>query len=447
MSFRFGAVISHPTQHHSPVFRELAKVPGLRVRVFYACDHGARESYDPGFHTRFAWDVPLLDGYEYEILRPGFSPRRFGFWEVDSASLPERLEAFRPHALWVHGYGQRLCWRAVRWARGRCAVVFFGDSELLHRRNLAVRAAKRPILGRFFRRCDAFITIGDNNEAYYRHYGVPPEKLFRGAYPVDVARFCRTLEDRPDGRVEVRRRYDLPPDDLVVVALGKLERRKRPQDLVEALSMLPRTVKATALFVGDGPMRADVLERARQKGVADRVKITGFVNQRDVPLVLQAGDLLAVISERDPHPLAVSEALIVGLPVVVSDRVGCVGPTDTARPGVNAIIYRCGEAVELAQAIARVAGDEALRRTMAGASRAIAWTQDASVTVGTVLDIIAALRPPFGGRWGDVQEVTFGQIAQHRRRLAVDIAAWTAAPELSAAPTVVAGAPSPRHGR
>lgn len=247
------------------------------------------------------------------------------------------------------------------------------------------------------------------------------------------------LREGPDGRMEVRRRYDLPRDDFVVVALGKLERHKRPQDLVEALSILRHTVKVTALFVGDGPMRAEVLELAKRRGIEDRVRITGFVNQRDVPLVLRAGDLLAVMSERDAHPLAVSEALIVGLPVVVSDRVGCVGPTDTARPGVNAVIYRCGDALELAHAIARVAGNETLRRTMAAASRAIAWTQDVSVTVGTVLDIIAALRPSFGGRWRDVPELTFGQIAEHRQRLAADAPARAVASVLSSAESLGAG--------
>ena len=64
--FRFAAVISHPIQHYSPVFRALARVPGVAVKVFYFCDHGVRESFDQGFGQAFKWDVPLLDGYAYE---------------------------------------------------------------------------------------------------------------------------------------------------------------------------------------------------------------------------------------------------------------------------------------------------------------------------------------------------------------------------------------------
>jgi glycosyltransferase involved in cell wall biosynthesis len=414
VSFRFAAVMSHPTQHHAPMFRELARVPGLDVKVFYACDHGARESYDPGFAARFAWDVPLLDGYAHEVLRPGFSPRRFGFWETDSAALAAGLDAYAPHAIWVHGYAQRLCWRAVRWARRRSAIVFFGDSELVHRRGLAARAVKRAVLRRFFGRCDAFVTIGDNNEAYYRHYGVPEAKLFRGAYPVDVARFARALRDAD--RADARRRYALPPEELVVVVLGKLEARKRPLDLVEALARLGPGAPVRGLFVGDGPERRAVLAHAERRAVAGRIAVTGFVNQRDVPLALLAGDALAMMSDRDPHPLAVSEALIAGLPILASDRVGCIGPTDTARPGVNAIVYPCGDAGALARAIERLAADAPLRRSMAEASRAIAPSQDVGVTVGTVLRVIAALRPRFAGAWRSVSDADFGSIARHAPR-------------------------------
>ena len=48
---------------------------------------------------------------------------------------------------------------------------------------------KRIVLPRFFQECDGFLTIGDNNEDYYRHYGVPDAKMHRGAFPIDVGRF------------------------------------------------------------------------------------------------------------------------------------------------------------------------------------------------------------------------------------------------------------------
>jgi glycosyltransferase involved in cell wall biosynthesis len=403
---RFAAVISHPIQHYSPVFRALAKVPGLAVKVFYFCDHGIRESFDPGFGQAFKWDVPLLDGYDYEFLRPGYSPASFGFREVDSPDLARRLDDWRPHALWVHGYGQGISWRALRWAkRNGAAVLYFGDSELVHDRSPLARMLKRLALPGFFRRCDAFITIGDNNEAYYRHYGVAPDRLFRGACPVDIGRFVAMREALgPKERHDLRHRFGLSDDAFVVALSGKLIPRKRPLDVAEAIARLqdsPRRV--AALFIGEGPQRAELETRIRQLGIAPWARITGFVNQAEIPQVLAAADALVVASDMDPHPLAVTESLALGHPIISSDRIGCVGPTDTARPGVNALVYPCGDVGALAQAIGALAGDPALYRRMAEASLRLAPTQDVNATVASVLLALRHLRVGrFAARWAEI---------------------------------------------
>ena len=389
--YRFAAVISHPIQHYSPLFRELNKVEGLRVKVFYACDHGIRESFDPGFGATFSWDVPLLDGYEYEFLRQGYSPKKFGFWGVDAQELARKLDEFDPGAVWIHGYGQRICWRALLWARGRARVLYFGDSELLHHRTQTSRIAKRLYLPWFFSRCDAFITIGDNNEAYYRHYGVPHSKMLRGACPVDIERFWTVADSAtPEKRKQVRARHNIPEDAFVVLMSGKLEPHKRPLDLVEALAKANASLgpesSVLSLFIGSGPLRRAIEQKAEALGLKDQVRVTGFVNQAEMPELMLAGDALAVTSERDAHPLVVTEALPFGLPVVISDRVGCVGPTDTARPGENALVYPCGAIQALADSITRLAADSDLRERMGAASRGVAATQDLLVTVQTVLE-------------------------------------------------------------
>ena len=130
---------------------------------------------------------------------------------------------------------------------------------------MAVRLVKQLVVRRHFRRCDAFITVGDNNEAYYKHYGVTAAKMFRGAYPVDVSRFrtALALPDRPS-RGQVRQRFGLPADGLVVISSGKLQPIKRPHDLVEAVAILRRQgVPLYALFVGDGPLRPSLEQRIR----------------------------------------------------------------------------------------------------------------------------------------------------------------------------------------
>ena len=76
---RLAVVISHPIQYFSPLFARLAATPGIDLKVFYCCDWGVREYRDPGFDTSFAWDIPLLDGYEHEFLPIMRRPENLGF--------------------------------------------------------------------------------------------------------------------------------------------------------------------------------------------------------------------------------------------------------------------------------------------------------------------------------------------------------------------------------
>lgn len=381
MAVRLAIVMSHPNQHFSPMFRELAKANEIGLKVFYCCDWGLHDYVDPGFGREFSWDVPLLDGYDSEFLPIRRRPEQLSFMQVDNPQVGQRLDLFRPDWVWVHGYSHRTAWRVRSWAQGRAKVVYFGDSELLSERGWPRRSLKRLVLPWFFRRCDSFITIGDNNEAYYRHYGVSEERMFRGAFPVDVRRFQSSARDfDSQERDRMQARFGLTPDTTTVLFSGKFIPSKRPFDLITACARLHELgLSIQCLYLGAGPLEEKMREEVRTLGLSEAVRFGGFLNQAEMPLALSLGDILAICSERDPHPLAVTEAMAVGNAIVASDRVGCVGPSDAARPQENTLLYKCGDIGELADKLACLVADEHLRRKFGEASRRLAWTQDLSV--------------------------------------------------------------------
>jgi glycosyltransferase involved in cell wall biosynthesis len=184
-------------------------------------------------------------------------------------------------------------------------------------------------------------------------------------------------------------------------------------DLVEAIGKLRgRGTELYALMLGDGPLRQAVEGRISVLGLQNHVRLTGFVNQQEIPLVLDAGDILAMTSEVDPHPLSVTESMIVGHAIVASDRIGCVGPTDSARPGVNALVYPVGDIERLAHCLEQLATDRELLLRMATTSKDRAASQDVSVTVSAVLQAIQSLRPKFAGSWSDVDADCLDKLQQ-----------------------------------
>src|SRR5258708_28093376 len=138
---------------------------------------------------------------------------------------------------------------------------------------------------------------------------------------------------------------------MIVLFCAKLQAWKRPLDLLRAFAAadLPR---AFLVVAGEGPLRPELESAAASLGIADRVRFLGFVNQRQLPAIYRAADLLVLPSEYDAFGLVINEAMLCGCPVVASDRVGAV--RDLIESGQTGFVYRCGDVSELASLLRRL---------------------------------------------------------------------------------------------
>jgi glycosyltransferase involved in cell wall biosynthesis len=397
VTLRLAVVVSHPIQYFAPWHREVARLGEVDLRVFFCCDWGLEDYMDPGFGETVKWDIPLLEGYEHEFLPITRRPKTLGFWEVDNPAVGEALDKFWPDVVQVFGYARRTNWRVASWARRRARpLMIYSDSNASAARSIVRRGLKYPVVRRFYRHVDGALYVGANNRAYHLRYGVPAERLFRGVLPIDRARLLGAVPSRAEARRAVRQRHGVPDEAFVVMYCGKYQPRKRPLDLAGAVSAAARgRAPVWALFVGEGPERA-ALEEFVRAAKAENVVLCGFVNQAEIPSYYAASDALALTSSYEPYGLVVSEAAAFGLPVVVSDQVGCVGDHDAARPGVNAIVYPSGDAARLREAIEALANDRRLYARMAAASAAVALEQDvsgAATALATAARELARLGP------------------------------------------------------
>jgi glycosyltransferase involved in cell wall biosynthesis len=336
---RLAALLTHPIQYFAPLFRTLAAQPGLQLTVYYGSRRGTVPLVDPGFGKAYAWDIPLLEGYRYKFL-PGL------FRETDHTTLSRQLnpsivnEITPRHfdALWVHGYTGNTCWLAILTALMKgVPVLMRGDSHL--RRDppsAAKQYAKYLALRALFSRLAGFLYIGTLNRAYYQHYGVPERRLFWCPYTVDNAFFRRHAEALGPQRRELRARWGIHDDRPVILFAGRLIGVKQPLLLLEAYRRVRQRRPCALLMAGDGPLRGEVEAEIRRSAVPD-VRITGFLNQTEIPRAYAAADLLALPARAESWGLVVNEAMSFSLPIVVSDRVGC-GP-DLVRRGVNGEVF------------------------------------------------------------------------------------------------------------
>src|SRR5262249_45264711 len=145
-------------------------------------------------------------------------------------------------------------------------------------------------------------------------------------------------------RAELRRSFGLPEDTLLAVMLGRLEVRKGPLDFIEAATRAQAAgTKLHFLIVGDGPLRPEVEQLIRERGVGERVHLAG--HRTDATALLPACDIFVQPSHYEGLSIAMLEALAAGLPMV-STRVA--GVDEVLVGGEGALVGEVGDVAALA---------------------------------------------------------------------------------------------------
>ncbi len=393
ISARIAIIVTHPIQYFAPYYRALAATPGVTLKVFFCRKWGNETYYDKDFRTEVRWDIPMLDGYESEFLEVRRETNSRSWWTIDNPNVGDAFERFRPQIVEITSYAYPTVWRAVRWCnRNGVPAVLYSDSNGAAKRPLWKRAAKAIVVKQFYRHLDGALASGDNNRTYHLRYGIPQERVFERAMPIDCDRLLSSVGDPAAARREIRKHHGIPDDAFVVMFAGKLSPVKCPLHLLEAVHRCAQKgLKVWGLFVGEGVQRP-ILEAYVAKHKTTNVVLAGFINQSTIAKYYAASQVVTLMSSYEPKGQTVPEAGTLGCPAILSDLIGCIGPSDCARPGINALVYPWGDIDAFANCIERVYRDELLYRSMSEAAVRIANLQDAKVAAGQMKDVAGKLK-------------------------------------------------------
>ena len=365
--FRLAILISHPVQYFAPLFRRLAQQPEIDLTVLYCSLYGARTVSDPGFGMSFAWDIPLLEGYQYKELKNYWRGHLKGFFSYTNPGIIRELRTGGYDAVIIFGWGSLVTWLAFAGARlAGIPWMLYGDTISLYEADYRwpKRELRSRLLRALFHATGAFLISGAFNRKFYEQYGASSDKCFDVPLSVDIELFSRRAEEARPRRNELRAKLGIPLDKVLFLFVGKLVRWKRPQDLLEALKCLRATTpNAAVAFVGEGELRPSLEAQIVRLELND-VHLLGFKNQSELPQMYAIADAFVLPSSSDRKPLVVNEAMACGLPVIVSDRTGVWGPGDIVRGGENGFVYPCGDIDALAKAVRKLAIDPGLRLCM-----------------------------------------------------------------------------------
>ena len=322
-----AVIETHPIQYHAPVYRALQRDFGVPVTAIYGSDFSVVGYHDVEFKTHFRWDTDLLSGYASEFLSRVDQGGATAASAAPTAGLRERLRAINPDAVLVTGYSPsfyRKAWYDA-WRTGKPLLFRAETSDHAERRHWLKARARHLALRIAYRSCAALLFVGEHSRRHFEACGVPEERLRFSPYCVDTAPFRPAEADRAAMRAPSRADLQISGDGFVILFAGKLSHRKGVDLLLDAVKLMPADLRrqVTLVFLGEGDMRQRLTEQA---ALDPRVecRFAGFQNQSQLSRYYHAADLLALPSRQsETWGLVVNEALHHGLPVVVSDLVGC----------------------------------------------------------------------------------------------------------------------------
>jgi glycosyltransferase involved in cell wall biosynthesis len=244
----------------------------------------------------------------------------------------------------------------------------------------------RLMMPLYFRRAERVISASEfSTRGFLEHVKGSAAKL-------RTIHYCGNRRFRPIGdEIALRRvleKYGLHRP-FILTAIHHDTGRKNFANMARAFALArARGVKHAFVVCGRDVKRYAQELPLREMGIEEHVLFKGWVEQEDLPALYNAADLYLYPTRLEGFPIPITEALACGCPIVTSR--GGVFPEAA---GDAAVYVDPEDPTEIADAVCRVLGDEALRRTLRerGLARSAQFTWDRCAA--QTLDLFTSLRP------------------------------------------------------
>lgn len=222
----------------------------------------------------------------------------------------------KPRSIIIPGYVRRYCQLFIALAlifNTPVSTTFISNSWDVPRKKY-LELFKSFILKAF----DGFFVGGKSHAAYLRSLGVSSNSIFSGYNVIDESKFSSAIRKGEPVKLKDIDKYFL--------SVGRFVWQKNYIRLLEAYSQYCQSVKTPILLVlvGYGPLKYEILNKISVLNISERVVLVENVSYEDISWYYKKALCLVLPSVSEPWGLVVNEALAAEVPVIVSDKCGCV---------------------------------------------------------------------------------------------------------------------------
>lgn len=317
------------------------------------------------------------DEYSWSLVREMAFPRFALFEDADvmtksPAEIAQRLhmalEKVRPDVVAVPGWSAPGALIAISWCLGSgVPIIMMSDSTAI---DAPRRALGEWVKRRILRFCGAALVAGTPQSTYLRALDVEPDRIFLGYDVVDNAHFANGADSSRLNDSDLRKEYSLPK--RYFLASSRFIEEKNLCVLVEAYARYRQDAGDGArglVILGDGNLRASLVEQISALGLEKAVRLPGFVQYDDLPSYYGLAEAFILASISETWGLVVNEAMAAGLPVILSERCGCA--SNLVEQEGNGYLFDPLDVAGLSNLMGRMASDGHDREAMGRRSREI----------------------------------------------------------------------------
>ena len=260
--------------------------------------------------------------------------------------LTKALREADPAVALIAGWGTPASLIALEWClqNQRPAVVMSESNAFDEKRYALAELIKRIVVSSF----SAGLAGGQLQREYLVTLGLPRNRVFTGYDVVDNEYFRQKAEEVRSQASEVRMKYGLPrkyflasarfvPKKNLPMLIRAYVRYRRLADSGEDGQRTTDNRPWDLVLLGDGPLKADICRLISDFRLHGQVHLRGFIQYRELPAYYALADAFVHASTTEQWGLVVNEAMATGLPVIVSNRCGCV--PDLVAKGKNGFTF------------------------------------------------------------------------------------------------------------
>ncbi|MEP6611538.1 MAG: glycosyltransferase family 4 protein [Mucilaginibacter sp.] len=349
---KLAIITTHPIQYYAPIFRLLQQRNNISIKVFYTLGETTAPKHDPGFGKAVSWDIPLLDGYDFEWLENvAPTPGSHYFKGIITPGAIEQIGKYQPDALLVFGWAYQSHLKIIRHFSDKLPIYFRGDSTLLNETGGFKKILRYVFLKWVYNNITHAFYVGKNNKAYYLKYGLKENQLSFAPHAIDNERFGLKSSEEAEA---LRALLNIGKQDILVLYAGKFEPVKNLELLLAAFITLKKP-NVHLLLTGNGPDEKKLKETAAGSDAVN-IHFMDFKNQSYMPVLYQAADLFCLPSASETWGLSINEAMACGTAILASDRVGCAA--DLVKIGENGAVFKSGDENNLARNLEHLTKDK-----------------------------------------------------------------------------------------